>query len=163
MSGLGDQLAEGVARAAGRFLSTNLKGKKPMKSLPRLLSTLAAALVACLFFASAATAPRPSGGNGGGLWLAKRLARTTTGASAYADLHAFQQIANRNGGTRAPGTPGDLASARYVEDRLSAAGYRVVRQAVPYTDFQFDAEQAQEVAPTPRNIRVMMMYNSQIG
>jgi hypothetical protein len=162
MSGLGDQLAEGVARAAGRFLSTNLKGKKPMKSLPRLLSTLAAALVACLFVASAATAPRSSGGNGGGLWLAKRLARTTTGASAYVDLHAFQQIANRNGGTRAPGTPGDLASARYVTDRLSAAGYRVVRQAVPYTDFQFDAEQAQEVAPTPRNIRVMMMYYSPV-
>jgi Peptidase family M28/PA domain len=130
-----------------------------MKSLPRLLNTLAAALAACLLAASAAAAAPPGGGIGG-LWLAKRLARTTTGPSAFADLRAFQRIADRSGGTRAPGTPGDLASARYVARRLSAAGYQVERQTVPYTDFQLDAEQAQEVTPTPRNIRVLMMYYS---
>jgi len=129
-------------------------------NLPRrLISTLAAALVACLLVTSAAAASRPGAGTGG-LWLAKRLARTTTGASAFADLRAFQRIADLNGGTRAPGTPGDLASARYVADRLSAAGYRVERQTVPYTDFKFDAERAQEVSPVPRNVRVMMMYYS---
>src|SRR6266702_4012553 len=132
-----------------------------MKSLLRLLTTIAAAPAAtCLLAASVSAASPP--GSADGPWLAGRLARTTTGASAFTDLRVFQRIADRNDGTRAPGTPGDFASARYVTDRLTGAGYRVQRQAVPYTDFQFDAEQAQELTPTPRNIRVMIMYFSPV-
>ena len=43
-------------------------------------------------------------------------------------LAALQRIADDNGGTRAAGTPGDEATAAYVEARLRAAGYRVTRQ-----------------------------------
>ena len=39
-----------------------------------------------------------------------------------------------HGGTRAAGSPGDAATADYIEQRLRAAGYRVTRQPfrVPY-------------------------------
>lgn len=50
-------------------------------------------------------------------------------------LLALQRIANRNGGTRAAGTPGYDASADYVAARLRDAGWRVRRQAVPFTHF----------------------------
>jgi hypothetical protein len=43
-------------------------------------------------------------------------------------LAALQRIADENGGTRAAGTPGDGATADYIEARLRAAGFRVVRQ-----------------------------------
>jgi hypothetical protein len=41
---------------------------------------------------------------------------------------ALQRIANRNGGTRAAGTPGDAATADYIQTRLEATGYQVERQ-----------------------------------
>jgi Zn-dependent M28 family amino/carboxypeptidase len=57
---------------------------------------------------------------------------------------AFQAIADANGGTRASGTPGYDASADYVAERMTAAGYTVTRQ--PF-DFAFCEEQS---APTFR-------------
>jgi hypothetical protein len=45
-----------------------------------------------------------------------------------AHLRALQRIAGRHGGTRAAGSPGDAATADYVEQRLQAAGYRITRQ-----------------------------------
>jgi hypothetical protein len=53
---------------------------------------------------------------------------TPTPAAGLADdLRALQRIASENGGTRAAGSPGDAATADYVEQRLTAAGYRVSR------------------------------------
>jgi len=51
-----------------------------------------------------------------------------------AHLRALQRIADEHGGTRAAGSPGDAATADYIERRLRAAGYRVTRErfAVPY-------------------------------
>jgi Zn-dependent M28 family amino/carboxypeptidase len=46
-------------------------------------------------------------------------------------LIALQRIADRNGGIRAPGTPGYKASADYVTGKLTAAGYRVTTQDFP--------------------------------
>ncbi|HKP20338.1 MAG TPA: M20/M25/M40 family metallo-hydrolase [Thermoleophilaceae bacterium] len=48
-------------------------------------------------------------------------------------LAALQRIADRNGGTRAAGTPGYDQSADYVAARLEDAGWRVTRQDVPFT------------------------------
>jgi aminopeptidase S len=45
-----------------------------------------------------------------------------------AHLQQFQAIANANGGTRRSTTAGYTASVNYVFDRLSAAGFTVVRQ-----------------------------------
>jgi Peptidase family M28/PA domain len=49
-------------------------------------------------------------------------------------LRALQRIATEHGGTRAAGSPGDAATADYIDQRLRAAGYRVTRQTfrVPY-------------------------------
>ena len=45
-----------------------------------------------------------------------------------AHLRALQDIATEHGGTRVAGSPGDAATADYIEQRLRAAGYRVTRQ-----------------------------------
>jgi Peptidase family M28/PA domain len=55
-------------------------------------------------------------------------ARTAPARGPDAHLRALQRIADRHGGTRAAGSPGDAATADYVEQRLRAAGYRVTRQ-----------------------------------
>ena len=49
---------------------------------------------------------------------------------------ALQRIANKNGGTRASGTPGYTASAAYVKDRLTKAGYTVTEQAFEFPFYQ---------------------------
>ena len=51
-----------------------------------------------------------------------------------AHLRELQRIATEHGGTRAAGSPGDAATADYIEQRLRAAGYRVTRETfrVPY-------------------------------
>jgi hypothetical protein len=49
---------------------------------------------------------------------------------------ALQRIADRNGGTRASGTPGYDASADYVVRTLRAAGYRPVVQQFEFPFFQ---------------------------
>ncbi len=55
-----------------------------------------------------------------------------TGLGAH--LQALQRIADDHGGARAAGSPGDEATADYIEGRLRAAGYRVARRRfeVPY-------------------------------
>ena len=51
-------------------------------------------------------------------------------------LAALQRIASAHGGTRAAGTPGDTATADYLQGRLRAAGLRVRTQRVtfPFTE-----------------------------
>jgi aminopeptidase Y len=53
-------------------------------------------------------------------------------------LSALQRIADRNGGTRAAGTPGDRESVDYVAERLREARWRVQLQPVrfPYFDLK---------------------------
>lgn len=120
-------------------------------------SALATAALGCVIAtvtgpgaASAGTVPPGDG-------LARRLERTVTGPAAFEHLVALQRIADRNGGVRATGTPGFAASADYVVARLTAAGYRVRRQPVPYEDYHVDAETARVLAPTSRDLRVMVM------
>ncbi|MCP2362431.1 aminopeptidase S [Nonomuraea thailandensis] len=53
-------------------------------------------------------------------------------ANVKAHLTQFQSIANANGGTRAHGRPGYLASANYVRGLLDAAGYTTTLQSFTY-------------------------------
>jgi hypothetical protein len=55
--------------------------------------------------------------------------RTAPARGLEAHLRALQRIADEHGGTRAAGSPGDAATADYIEQRLRAAGYRVSRQS----------------------------------
>jgi hypothetical protein len=53
-------------------------------------------------------------------------------------LEALQRIADHSDGNRSAGTPGYDASADYVAERLSDAGWKVERQRVPFTYFRVD-------------------------
>ncbi|HEX4814071.1 MAG TPA: M28 family peptidase [Nonomuraea sp.] len=53
-------------------------------------------------------------------------------ANVKAHLAQFQSIANANGGNRAHGRPGYLASANYVRSRLDAAGFTTSLQTFTY-------------------------------
>jgi Zn-dependent M28 family amino/carboxypeptidase len=62
----------------------------------------------------------------------------------------LQAIANDHDGTRASGTPGYDASARYFANRMREAGYEVRRQV--FDAFQFEElgpSELQQVGPTP--------------
>ena len=63
------------------------------------------------------------------------LARAVTVRGLVEHLRALEGIADRAGGTRAAGTPGDRASVSYVAGRLRVAGWRVRLQPVrfPYS------------------------------
>ncbi|GAA4150717.1 M28 family peptidase [Actinomadura keratinilytica] len=86
---------------------------------------------------------------------ADQLERSVSGEAAFAHLRAWQRAADGSGGTRATGTPGFEASARYLVQRLQKAGYRVVRQPVPYEDHRVDIERA-ETSPDGAAVRVLM-------
>jgi Zn-dependent M28 family amino/carboxypeptidase len=63
---------------------------------------------------------------------------------------AFQDIADANGGIRSVGSPGYDASVDYVEDRLTAAGYVVTRQAFDVFAFEeIGPDALEQVSPTP--------------
>lgn len=107
--------------------------------------------------ASAASSHAAADGRSGDLWLARLLAGSTRGGDAWRHLRVLDRIATRNGGVRAAGTPGFEASARYAAKVLTAAGYRVHQQQVPYTDFRVDAESATVTAPAARQVRALVM------
>jgi hypothetical protein len=79
-----------------------------------------------------------------------RLRNAVTVSGILAHERIFQRIANRNGGTRASGTPGYAASAAYVKGRLEAAGYTVTEQEFKFPFFQELAPaEVEQVSPTP--------------
>lgn len=73
--------------------------------------------------------------------LADRLAASVTGADVHRHLAALQLIADASGGNRAWDRIGFTRSADYVSSLLTAAGYHVVKQTVPYTNFEISTEQ----------------------
>ncbi|MFI5957435.1 M28 family peptidase [Cryptosporangium sp. NPDC051539] len=71
---------------------------------------------------------------------ADRLAAGVTTGALLDHLRALQSVADRSGGDRGYDGVGFTRSVDYVEGRLRAAGYRVTRQTVPYTDFAVSTE-----------------------
>jgi hypothetical protein len=65
-------------------------------------------------------------------------------------LTALQRIAERSGGHRAAGSPGDAASVRYVAARLRAAGWRVRLQPLSFPRFRERTRPRLEVAGAGR-------------
>ena len=74
--------------------------------------------------------------------LARNLVKKVTGSGINRHLIAFQRLADRNGGSRAAGTPGYDASVEYVAGKLRAAGYDVTTPAFTYPVQVFDAKTA---------------------
>lgn len=68
-------------------------------------------------------------------------------------LVALERIADANGGTRATGTPGYEASARYVRDRLARAGYRARLAPFPFVAYREEVERGRQLGPVERDLR----------
>jgi Zn-dependent M28 family amino/carboxypeptidase len=78
--------------------------------------------------------------------LGRTLAARITADGVNRHLIALQRFADQNGGTRLVGTPGHDLSARYIQDKLTAAGYDVQTQ-------EFTLPVSQQLAP-PRLARL---------
>ncbi|MFF5227519.1 M28 family metallopeptidase [Dactylosporangium sp. NPDC000521] len=90
-----------------------------------------AALAVALAVASAATAAQaPASAAPAKILLA--AAPNISVANVKAHLSQLQSIATANGGNRAHGRPGYLASVNYVKGQLDAAGYTTVVQSFTY-------------------------------
>lgn len=79
------------------------------------------------------------------------LQRAVTVPGIRQHLNALQSIANANGGTRAAGTPGNVATVNYLKQRLQRAGYRVTVQdfTIPFYE-ELGPGTFAETAPTPK-------------
>ncbi|GAA0405383.1 amidohydrolase [Acrocarpospora corrugata] len=65
-----------------------------------------------------------------------QLVEEMSGTNLVRHLQAFQDIADRNGGNRAAGTPGYDESADYVESQLKSAGYEVISDPFEFMYFK---------------------------
>jgi Zn-dependent M28 family amino/carboxypeptidase len=90
--------------------------------------------------------------------LARQLVRKVDVANTNRHLIALQRFADRNGGTRAAGTPGYGQSAEYFATKLAAAGYTVDRQEFP---FVFDQTRGQSLTVGGTSIAVQRMRYSE--
>ncbi|WP_461164268.1 M28 family peptidase [Arthrobacter sp. R4-81] len=105
-----------------------------------------AAIVATI--ALAFTLAPPAHADNGTDTLALREA--VSAANITDHLEALQAIADANGGTRAAGTPGYEASAVYIEQQLTAAGYVPTRQYFSYDQFNVVSAAMERITPTAR-------------
>ncbi|MFI1094177.1 M28 family peptidase [Streptomyces sp. NPDC020917] len=91
--------------------------------------------------AHAASARPATSGDASAYPIADQLATDVTGSDVYRHLQALQQIADTSDGNRGYDKVGFTRSVRYVSGLMKAAGYHVVEQSVPYTDFDVQKEQ----------------------
>jgi hypothetical protein len=115
---------------------------------------MATAAVAFAVIAPLTQAPSATSSDGAGARLSdvnsERLRERVTVGDIMAHERVFQRIANQNGGTRASGTTGYGASARYVMRTLEEAGYRVRKQVFTFPFWRDLADPVlQQVTPTP--------------
>jgi Zn-dependent M28 family amino/carboxypeptidase len=76
----------------------------------------------------------------------------------------LQRIANNNGGTRASGTPGFAASAAYVKDRMTKAGFKVTEQKFEFPFYQeVTPATLSQVSPTPTTYETATLEYSGSG
>lgn len=87
-------------------------------------------------------------GNGNNDSGSQKLRKAVTAKNIQEHLAALQKIADRNGGTRAAGTPGHVASAEYIERMLKKAGYTTTRQPFSYDKTNLDEANFAQAAPT---------------
>jgi Zn-dependent M28 family amino/carboxypeptidase len=80
----------------------------------------------------------------------KKLRDAVTVNGILGHERVLQRIANNNGGTRASATPGFAASAAYVKQTLTAAGYQVSEQEFTFPFFrELTPATLAQVSPTP--------------
>ncbi|MEO6082410.1 MAG: M28 family metallopeptidase [Umezawaea sp.] len=109
-------------------------------------SVIAAAAALALFAAPTAYAGPTAEPEGPA--LAKKLVKAVSADGVNRHLIALQRLADRNGGTRAVGTPGYDASVEYVAGKLRGAGFDVTTPEFTYPVQYFDAYSAKVGATT---------------
>jgi Zn-dependent M28 family amino/carboxypeptidase len=130
-----------------------------------LTALATAALVSPLLLAG----PAAAGGHGHdsaakkGDRLARELVRKSTAKDAHRHLKALQNIADYSDGTRVAGSVGHERSARYVEDKLKRAGYKVTRNSFDFVYTETVAQTLDVVAPAPRSVPVILMTYTASG
>lgn len=102
----------------------------------RLSALLAMLLTLGLVPTVASAGPSDKGCEKRTLKNVQQLLTCVNGDDVYDHLEAFQAIADANGGTRASGTPGYDASADYVADLLTDAGYTIERQVFAFITYE---------------------------
>nr|WP_244962851.1 M20/M25/M40 family metallo-hydrolase [Cryobacterium roopkundense] len=81
-----------------------------------------------------------------------KLRQAVTVSGILQHERALQRIANRNDGTRAAGTPGYDASAAYVKEQLTKAGYKVTEQPFEFEFYQeVTPASLSQVSPAPQD------------
>jgi Zn-dependent M28 family amino/carboxypeptidase len=126
--------------AEGRRSRRSLRRARPARFAPAAVAVMA-------LFATGAMPAEAVSAKADPERLAKKLAKAVSADKAHRHLRALQRVADTNGGNRAAGLPGHEASARYVTDRLTAAGYQVTYQPFTFTDYDVHAESAKVTAP----------------
>ncbi|MDQ3787073.1 MAG: M28 family metallopeptidase [Actinomycetota bacterium] len=122
------------------------------------VALLAAATGVGLATIPAAAVPRAASPIPDGPALARQLVTKVKVENTNRHLIALQRLADRNGRTRAAGTPGHEASAEYIATKLEAAGYTVERQEFP---FVYDETRGQSLAVAGATVPVIRMSYSQ--
>ena len=115
---------------------------------------VAAFVLACAVLAAVATAGGAQSSTAGPVRaaVAEQLSRSISVARMRADLRALERIADRNGGSRAAGTPGYAASVRYVRDQLRRAGYVPRVTPFPFVSYLETLERGRQIAPLQRDL-----------
>lgn len=102
---------------------------------------------------SAGVAPAFAGhGNGNGHDRdidTSELREAVTAENINDHLEALQAVADANGGNRAAGSAGHVASAEYIEEQLQKVGYETERQAFSYDQFVEHGSAFEQLTPTP--------------
>ncbi|MCP2031088.1 Zn-dependent M28 family amino/carboxypeptidase [Okibacterium sp. HSC-33S16] len=92
--------------------------------------------------------PGWNNGHGNGKTASEVLVKAVTADGITRHLQALQDIADANGGNRAAGLPGHVASADYMEAKLKKAGYITSRQPFSYDKSIVDTAVLNQTAPT---------------
>ena len=94
----------------------------------------------------------------------KKIRNAVTVNGILAHERVLQRIANQNGGTRASGTPGYDASAKYVADTLKKAGYKVKVQEFTFPFFRtLEAGVSAQISPTAKDYETATLEYSGSG
>jgi Zn-dependent M28 family amino/carboxypeptidase len=94
----------------------------------------------------------------------RKLERAVTVNGILQHERVFQRIANNNGGNRASGTPGYDASAAYVAQRLTDAGYEISSQEFEFPFYEELAPSAlTQVSPVEASIESATLSYSGSG
>jgi Zn-dependent M28 family amino/carboxypeptidase len=119
-------------------------------------AALATGALVAVSFAGPAYAGGNKGGYGGPGWnhgnpgksASEVLRKAVTADGITRHLQALQEIADANGGNRAAGLPGHVASADYMEAKLKKAGYVTSRQPFTYDKSIVDTAVLDQTAPS---------------